>query len=101
MKAEQRASLRSLWGKRIRNWQQSGLTQTEWCRQNQLSLHLLSYWKRKLLPARGGSKLIPIVVHEQESLPVPDKVIIHLPSGIRIEADTTQVSVLMKQREAL
>lgn len=32
----------------VQAWQQSGLTQKEYCRQHQLASHLLAYWIRRV-----------------------------------------------------
>ena len=44
-----------LWSNRIRDFRESGLTRKEWCCQNQIPLSTLSYWIRKLDPARSES----------------------------------------------
>ena len=44
-----------LWSNRIRDFRESGLTRKEWCYQNQIPLSTLSYWIRKLDPARSES----------------------------------------------
>ncbi len=36
-------SLESLWRDRLQQWQESSLTQTAWCQQNNLNFHQLSY----------------------------------------------------------
>lgn len=37
------------WKKRIQEHKESGLTQTEWCRENSVSISSFSVWKRKLM----------------------------------------------------
>jgi transposase-like protein len=41
------------WKKQIQYWQQSGLSQAEFCRQNGLTTQQLSKWKRKLHDGQG------------------------------------------------
>jgi hypothetical protein len=36
------------WAQHLRQWQQSGLTQVEYCRQKHLSAPALGWWKRQL-----------------------------------------------------
>ncbi len=38
---------RKLWGTHVEAWSESGMTQTEYCRQNDLSIKCFGYWKRK------------------------------------------------------
>jgi hypothetical protein len=39
------------WQKHFKYWQESGLTQSDYCRQAELSRHRFKYWRRKLEPA--------------------------------------------------
>ncbi len=47
MKTDEAAKLRQLWQQHLKDWQQSGIRQTPWCRQRGLSPHQFSYWKKK------------------------------------------------------
>ena len=38
------------WGEHIRAWQDSGLSQIEYCRRNALSYHRFVYWRDKFAP---------------------------------------------------
>jgi len=42
--------LHELWKHHLTIWSASGLSQTEYCRQNDLSRDRFNYWKRKLKP---------------------------------------------------
>jgi len=48
-RAEQLEQKRSYWKQQIEQWQQSGLTQAEYCRRNNLKHHQLAYWKKRCL----------------------------------------------------
>ena len=39
----------AFWQHHIAQWQSSGLSQANYCRQHNLAIHQLSYWKGKLL----------------------------------------------------
>jgi hypothetical protein len=39
------------WQTHFKRWQESGLTQSDYCRQAELSRHRFKYWRRKLEPA--------------------------------------------------
>lgn len=42
--------LHELWKRHMESWSVSGLSQTEYCRQNDLSRDRFNYWKRKFNP---------------------------------------------------
>lgn len=52
------------WRVHIEAWRKSGLTQSEYCRQRQLSRDAFAYWKKRLLPeqtaSEAASNLVPI-----------------------------------------
>jgi len=48
-RAEQLEQKRSYWKQQIEQWQQTGLTQAEYCRRNNLKHHQLVYWKKRYL----------------------------------------------------
>ncbi|WP_416183045.1 IS66 family insertion sequence element accessory protein TnpA, partial [Methylicorpusculum sp.] len=48
MTAIESNTLNVFWQHHIAQWQASGLSQAGYCRQQALSAHQLSYWKRKL-----------------------------------------------------
>ena len=44
-----------LWQERINRYEQSGLSKSEYCRRNNLNVHQLVYWKKRLKQLTGGS----------------------------------------------
>jgi len=48
-RAEQLEQKRSYWKQHIDSWQETGLTQVEYCRQHNLKHHQLVYWKKRIL----------------------------------------------------
>ncbi len=46
-RAEQLEQKRTYWKQQIDSWQQTGLTQTEYCRRHNLKHHQLVYWKKR------------------------------------------------------
>ena len=98
MKAAERQELQTLWKQRIYDWQCSGLSQTEWCRQHQLNNHQLGYWKRKLLSS-ADENLIPLaIIHSETTVPSP--LVLYIDS-IRIEAAPEQAAALIKALQAI
>ena len=47
MKKEEREKLRETWRNRLEEWKESGLTQVEYCRQNNLKMAQFFYWNKK------------------------------------------------------
>lgn len=60
--------LRCSWKERIGDWQESGLSQSEYCRRHNLKFHQFVYWRRKYAPA-------PVSTDQTE--------IVELPFGLR------------------
>ncbi|WP_299735738.1 hypothetical protein [uncultured Endozoicomonas sp.] len=98
MKTVQRKQLQELWQQRVNNWQQSGLSQTEWCKQHQLNIHQLSYWKRKL-SQQPESKIIPLAVVTQKPDKLPTTLVIHI-NNIQVEATPEQAAILIHALQA-
>ena len=48
-RAEQLEQKRSYWKRHIEHWQQSGLSQAEYCRRHHLKHHRLVYWKKRFV----------------------------------------------------
>ena len=76
-----RQSDHKFWLVHIEAWRKSGLTQSEYCRQSQLSRDAFAYWKKRLPPeqkAEAASNLVPIPFR----LPIPDRAKLSAPIGI-------------------
>ena len=59
--AEEREQKRVLWKRHIREWERSGIRQTEYCRQHKLSAKSFTYWKRRLRQ-RSSVSFVPVQV---------------------------------------
>ncbi len=57
-----RQSKRACWRHHLDAWQESGLTQVEYCLQNQLNKHTFTYWKAKLRKQSSLPPLLPVSV---------------------------------------
>ena len=73
------------WPQHFEQWRQSGLTQSEYCRQAQLSRHRFKYWRRQLEPAevrrrrKRASGFVPVQVRASTAEP---KLSLTLPNGM-------------------
>ncbi len=85
------------WARHIRQWETSGDTQQDYCRQHQLKLHQLVYWKRVLSPhsktSTNKAAFVSVQLTQPLALTSPDVssgLVIELPSGIRIQGVHTE-----------
>lgn len=59
-RAEERIEKRKFWKEQIHSWQESGLTQKEYCRQHNLTQCQLSYWKRRFVKPDQPVSLVQV-----------------------------------------
>ena len=60
-RAEELVEKRKFWKEQIQSWQESSLTQTEYCRKNNLIPHRFTYWKRRIVkPAETPVSLVQV-----------------------------------------
>ena len=84
---------RELWGNHVRTWQESGLSQAEFCRQNNLKPRQFLYWKKRIVGATTPATpltfaelpLIKILQAQDRSPLSPLRLDLH--SRYRIEID--------------
>jgi len=61
-----------IWNNHIKRWEGSGLSQIDYCRENNLSRHRFTYWKCKNNKKANPVKFIPIVTRPAKSSLYPD-----------------------------
>ena len=91
------------WLERIQSWQQSGLSQSAWCQQNDISVSKFGYWKRKLgtvaaaKPAQN-SAFVPVIPDQQPAEPgASNQLTIALPNGVTVSGINETNLLLVKQ----
>lgn len=57
-----RQSRKEYWSRHIENWNRSGLSQVQYCLENQLNKHTFAYWKSKLNKQSLFRPLLPVSV---------------------------------------
>ncbi|MFA9559922.1 IS66 family insertion sequence element accessory protein TnpB [Evansella sp. AB-rgal1] len=77
MSKKSNATLFKEWEQRIANLRASGQTQHDWCKANNVSIHSLKYWIRKVEgPGKKenstNSKWIPMMVKEESPIIVKE-----------------------------
>ena len=72
-RAEQLEQKRSYWKQHIDAWQETGLTQVEYCRQHNLKHHQLVYWKKRFLKTEADVSFVPIKLEDLLDIPAPSE----------------------------
>lgn len=73
MSTEQKSSS---WKRHIEGWQDSDLSQPEYCKQQGLKLSTFSYWRKRLKKTQPGNRLIPVTLASTSAVKIS------LPNGI-------------------
>jgi hypothetical protein len=77
---------RQFWEDHVQAWQQSGLTQAEYCRQNNLKNHRWWYWRKRIShPSETNVTFVPLRFSSSKLSRAGISVV--TPNGYRIECD--------------
>ena len=68
-KAEHLEQKRSYWKQHIDTWQETGLTQAEYCRRHNLKHHQLVYWKKRFLKTEADVSFVPLKLEDLLDIP--------------------------------
>ena len=68
-RAEQLEQKRTYWKQHIDSWQETGLTQAEYCRRHNLKHYQLVYWKKRFLKIETGVSFVPVKLDDFLELP--------------------------------
>jgi hypothetical protein len=63
-RAEQLEQKRTYWKQHIDSWQETGLTQAEYCRRHNLKHYQLVYWKKRFLKTETGVSFVPLKLED-------------------------------------
>ena len=63
-RAEQLEKKHRYWKQHIENWQETGLTQAEYCRRNNFKYHQLVFWKKHLIKTETGVSFVPLNLYD-------------------------------------
>jgi len=90
------AEKREFWEEQIRFWQESGLSQSEYCKRHGIRTSQWFYWRKRCLDSETGLTLVPLKI---PSAKVPSHrtpaIRVITPNGFTIEldADTLLIAV--------
>jgi hypothetical protein len=68
-RAEQLEQKRTYWKQHIDGWQQTGLSQSEYCRRHNLKHHQLVYWKKRFLKTQTEVSFVPLELEDLLDIP--------------------------------
>ena len=68
-RAEQLEQKRTYWKQHIDSWQETGLTQAEYCRRHNLKHYQLVYWKKRFLKTETAVSFVPLELERLLDIP--------------------------------
>jgi len=99
-RAELLEQKRSYWKQHIDSWQQTGLTQVEYCRQHNLKHHQLVYWKKRFLKTETNVSFVPLKLENLLEIPArqdPSSLTLVINNQFKIEIRTGFDAQLLRQ----
>lgn len=92
-RASHRPKGADFWRKHVQQWLNSGLSQTQYCRENKLSIASFGHWKIKLVgpdddtpPMRKKPLLLPVRI-ERKTPPFTIEILINDRVALRVPSD--------------
>ncbi len=86
------------WQHHIQAWQESGLSQVEYCRRNDLIRHRFGYWRKRIeSPQNDDVSFVPVTLHSNRSGLASQVVSVTTPNGYRIELGNGSDPILIRQ----
>ena len=80
--ARKRQANREFWRKHVESWEKSGLTQAQYCRQNDLNHHMFGYHRSKKNERNDFRPFLPVSVTPGKTRPEAS-----FPSGVSLSFD--------------
>ena len=89
--------LKRFYQKHIERWQQSQLSQVEYCRQNELIPHRFAYWKRRLAGHQTSPTFVPVPLVPNFSASSNAKIDLVITGGFKIQVGPGFDAATLKQ----
>lgn len=99
-RAEESRQKREYWKRQIDSWQESGLSQSQYCRQNDLKDHLFFYWKKRIVKPEPATRFVSLnlgSVSETGTAKKSCPLRLVISDGIKIEVDAGFNPQLLRQ----
>jgi hypothetical protein len=92
---------RAYWQQHIDQWQQSGLSQIEYCRRNRIKKYQWGYWKKRLIAPKSPAMLVPVTIPSQSAsylrVIVDNRIAIEVPAGFNPATLTKVIECLIRR----
>lgn len=89
--------MRRFYQKHLERWQQSQLSQKEYCRQNEIILHRFTYWKKRLADDQVGPTFVPVPLVQNFSQSATSKIDLIIAGGFKIKVGPGFDTATLKQ----
>jgi len=89
-KAEENKRKREYWSSHIERWQESGLSQSDYCREHDLKDHQFIYWKKRIVRTETASKFVSLNLRsftEKQPLQPGCPLRVVVPNGLKVEVE--------------
>jgi len=84
--ADERKQKRAFWKRHIKEWERSGIRQTEYCREHKLSTKSFTYWKRRFRQ-KSPVSFVPVQVKPEPRIAIDDT------SGLVLSKDGYRIEI--------
>ena len=78
---------RKFWKQHLILWQDSGLSQAEYCRRNNLNKHQWGYWKKRYVKTEATTEFIPLPIEQAFSLSGRSSLTLYVQNQYTIDID--------------
>ena len=99
-RAEELEQKRSYWKQHIDSWQETGLTQAEYCRRHNLKHHQLVYWKKRFSHTETGVSFVSLKLENMlptQELPDRDSFCLVINNHFKVEIRAGFDAQLLRQ----
>ena len=90
-RAEENKLKREYWNSHIERWQESGLSQSDYCREHELKDHQFVYWKKRMVQTETAGKFVSLnlssFTNKQPSQPGSALRVV-VSNGLKIEVES-------------
>ena len=97
---EENKRKRGYWRSHIERWQESGASQTEYCKEHGLKDHQFTYWKKRIVQTETAAKFVSLnlssFTNKQPSQPVSGIRVV-VSNGLKVEVEAGFNAHLLRQ----
>ena len=89
-RAEENKRKREYWRSHIERWQESGSSQTEYCKEHGLKDHQFTYWKKQIIRTGAATEFVSVNLSSftNKHLPQPGNLLrVVVSNGLKVEVE--------------